>query len=132
MVLKLMKSQVSMLGNLVEVDIDQMLKMMSNYLQHHIILEGHLTPSSSLHIPCIYPSQFHNNELGINELHDDSVVALKLVQRKTNIQKPLSTRPPPTSEMCEKMYKQLVRDIAIMLNFRSKSPAFTPMVQDHL
>ena len=108
---------------LVEMDIEVKIHMVSNDLQHHIILDCN-TPY--LDIPensFMSTVQFEKNEHGIDQLHTDRLDDIRPTQYKTDciktsLQKYFSTRKLEEEEMGTEAYQILVDDTANLIKGR--------------
>ena len=110
--------------NLVELDIEVMIRIVSNSYRHHEIVDGN-TPS--VDIPetlSMNTDHFKDNELGIVHLHTDRLSDIapqnyKTNFRKTNLQKYLSSRHLEVEEMGKEAYQMLIDDMANLMRGRS-------------
>ena len=115
--------------NLVELDIEVMVRIVSNKYIHHEILYGNTDPSDILQYPCIQTVTFKMNEDSIEKLHTNRIESIKSqTYRKksdnTKIKKQCSTRHTRVDEMSMETYQMLIDETANLLrsplNFKNK------------
>jgi hypothetical protein len=106
--------------NLVELDIEVMIHIVSNKYMHHEILYANTYPCDIFPDPYINTGHFINNEDGIEHLHTDRIDDIKsrTYEKKsynTKIKEQCSTRHPRVDEMSMETYQMLIDETANLL-----------------
>ena len=113
--------------NLVELDIEVMIRIVSNKYIHHEILHG-TPPPDIFQGPCMTTANFENNEAGIEQLHTDRIECLKPNVKndcKTSIKNKRSIEHHKFDEIGMQAYQKMIDKTANLLrsplNFKNKT-----------
>jgi len=115
--------------NFVELDIEVMIRIVSNKYIHHEILNG-TPPPGIFQGPCMSTANFENNEAGIKQLHTDRIECFKPKTHtkndcKTSIKNKRSIEHHKFDEIGMQAYQKMIDKTANLLrsplNFKNKT-----------
>ena len=114
--------------NFIELDMEVMIRIMSNKYNRHEMLNG-IPPLDISQCPSMSTAYFENNETGIEQLHTNRIEDFKSKTYtknycKTSIKNKLSIGHPGVDEMTMQAYQILIDETANLLrsplNFKNK------------